>query len=245
MPTTSSRVKDLEAQVKHLRRSQEAASASTETALSSQFSVRPPTSLPSTVLLPTSSALLSTPATGYETATSKETPWLQVSETPTQPIFTYRDCVLTYFDVLDLFKHFEDIYYPFFAVLEPVTSLTKLAEESQLLFWTIICVATRQYVLCTPPSNTLAAFGAAAYPIVSLQQSLSPLPEVCRRETCIRESVCQRLLRCLAERFRSASSIVDMHLALSSRRPTPRSELYATRNGDKCGSPNWTRQDQR
>jgi len=49
-------------------------------------------------------------------------------------------------DVLDLFQQFELLYYPHFCILEPVDSLSQLYQDSPLLFWTIVLVATRHHI---------------------------------------------------------------------------------------------------
>lgn len=71
--------------------------------------------------------------------------WLDVPVVPTQLQFQLYDCILSYFDVLELFQYFDECYYPHFAIIEPVTSLTELAAESELLFWTIVAVAARHH----------------------------------------------------------------------------------------------------
>jgi hypothetical protein len=69
--------------------------------------------------------------------------WLQAPAEPAASSFSLHECVLSSFDVVELFQHFEDAYLPFFSILEPVTSYTALFDTSRLLFWTIILIAAR------------------------------------------------------------------------------------------------------
>lgn len=52
---------------------------------------------------------------------------------------------MSYQDVLDVFVVFEEFYYPHFCILEPVASLSKLLQDSELLFWSIVLVTARHH----------------------------------------------------------------------------------------------------
>ena len=80
-----------------------------------------------------------------DTTTVQSSEWLFLPEVPTQATFGLHGCVLSYSEVVDSFHHFRELYLPHFDILGPVSSLSKLADESKLLLWTIIVIATRYH----------------------------------------------------------------------------------------------------
>lgn len=71
--------------------------------------------------------------------------WLRLPTVSQAAHFVLDATHFSYAEAVDLFEHFEKLYYPHFAILEPVTSLQGLLDRSPLLFWTIMLVATRHH----------------------------------------------------------------------------------------------------
>ncbi|KAK3674789.1 hypothetical protein LTR78_005511, partial [Recurvomyces mirabilis] len=71
--------------------------------------------------------------------------WLQLPDTTASATYSIAQLVFTSSDITRLFRSFEMLYYPHFCILHTVTSLTKLHEDSELLFWTIVVIASRYH----------------------------------------------------------------------------------------------------
>ncbi|KAK5712572.1 Regulatory protein leu3 [Elasticomyces elasticus] len=70
--------------------------------------------------------------------------WLALT-VATQTDFLLHDRMLAYHDVAELFEHFAQFYQPHARFLGKVTSLSKLADDSKFLLWTIIVIAVRHH----------------------------------------------------------------------------------------------------
>ncbi|KAK3659984.1 Regulatory protein leu3 [Elasticomyces elasticus] len=70
--------------------------------------------------------------------------WLALTAT-TQTEFFLHDSMLAYHDVAELFEHFAQFYQPHAQFLGKVTSLSKLADNSKFLLWTINVIAARHH----------------------------------------------------------------------------------------------------
>ncbi|KAK5743171.1 Regulatory protein leu3 [Elasticomyces elasticus] len=69
--------------------------------------------------------------------------WLQAHEEPHHVVYRLGGVTLSPHDAIGIFQEFEELYFPHFAILEPVTGLTELVTQDELLFWTIINVVFR------------------------------------------------------------------------------------------------------
>ncbi|KAK3650873.1 hypothetical protein LTR22_012349 [Elasticomyces elasticus] len=69
--------------------------------------------------------------------------WLQAHEEPNHVVYRLGDVTLSPHDAMGIFQEFEELYFPHFAILEPITGLTELVTQDELLFWTIVNVVFR------------------------------------------------------------------------------------------------------
>lgn len=81
--------------------------------------------------------------------------WLGLIETNPPGHFDLDGFLLPYAHATELFQHFEDNYQPHFCIMEPVSSLQQLYNESQFLFWSIILVASRNHYRHAPSYERL------------------------------------------------------------------------------------------
>jgi hypothetical protein len=73
-----------------------------------------------------------------DTASSQ---WLNIDHSLETQSRSLELITLTPDTVLELLSHFERYYYPHLPILEPIESVSALAEKSPLLFWTIMLVS--------------------------------------------------------------------------------------------------------
>lgn len=140
MLTSVSRLSRLEAQVQDLQRPQNAGAAIPPSFGSVRGFASPSKSAPGSNASKTYSAKRRSTPIGDERA--------QRSSMRTEvaaPYLALCGCTLTYAEILDLYHHFEDLYLPHCPFIAEISSLSQLENDSQLLLWTIILIATRHH----------------------------------------------------------------------------------------------------
>ena len=81
-----------------------------------------------------------------------------VPSSPQRPAnFILHDCMLSWNDVNNLFLYFAEFHLPHCGFLIRINSLAELAEDSELLLWTIILVAARHHAKYSEMNRALEA----------------------------------------------------------------------------------------
>ncbi|KAF2169955.1 hypothetical protein M409DRAFT_19570 [Zasmidium cellare ATCC 36951] len=144
-----SRIKDLESQIDQLKRDRAFSQATSTTSIehTPELERRSSENGPANDHLTTYaiSEVLSRGSPSSSDLSRTETRWLNLVELEEPLHFTLGGISIPFGHAVELFQHFEQHYFPHFCILEPITSLKRLFEESQFLFRAIILIAARSH----------------------------------------------------------------------------------------------------
>lgn len=147
-----SRIKDLENQIDQLKRSRtfDAITPRSSIELTPELNYRTPSISRGDEGYHTSYAgsdrlSYTSPSPSLSETGNSGAKWLSISDHDSQSHLLLENTTVAYAQAIDLFEHFEARYLPQFCILEQVTSLRKLQDESLFLFSAILMVASRSH----------------------------------------------------------------------------------------------------
>ncbi|KAK4504194.1 hypothetical protein PRZ48_005110 [Zasmidium cellare] len=144
-----SRIKDLESQIDQLKRDRAFSQATSRSSveytpdIERRSSDNGPTN--DNLAVYAVSEALSHGSPSSSDLSRTETRWLNLNDLDEPSHFILGGISISYGHAMELFQHFEQHYYPHFCILEPITSLKRLFEDSQYLFWAIVVIAARSH----------------------------------------------------------------------------------------------------